>query len=163
MIGGNAAHVLICSSDKKKILLTQRRDIPMWVMPGGHVQKGESYKSAAIREVKEETGLNIKINHLAVRYFDSQRNISKYLYTGSVLSGKIKTSKETKKVQWFDFQNLPMLMTLYERNRIQLAHSFNGKLIKKTLYFNKKEELKFQLKNPIRFFVFLIYSLKKRA
>lgn len=161
MIGGNAAHVLIYSKDKKKILLTQRRDIPMWVMPGGHVEKSETYETAAVREVKEETGLAIKITNLAAKYTNTK--ISKYVFIGLVTSGNIKTSKETKQVKWFELNDLPMLMTLYERERIQTARFFKGKMIEKELYFDKKRELVFQLKNPLRFFTFLFSSLKKSS
>lgn len=155
MFGGNAGHVLIYSSDKKKILLTQRSDIPMWVMPGGHVQKGETFERAAIREVKEETGFVIIITKQLAIFSDKKKNIEKHLFLGEVESGKIRTSKETVKVEWFDQNKLPMFMTQYERDRIELIHKFQGKIFHKPLYFNKKKELIFQLKNPIRFSVFL--------
>ena len=35
-----------------------------WTLPGGHVEKGESYESAAVREVQEETGLEVVVERL---------------------------------------------------------------------------------------------------
>lgn len=40
-----------------KILMGKRRDSGKWTLPGGHVEKGESYKEGARRELEEETGI----------------------------------------------------------------------------------------------------------
>ena len=32
-----------------------------WVLPGGHIEVGESLEECAVREIKEETGINIEI------------------------------------------------------------------------------------------------------
>ncbi len=52
---------IIFSDDKKKCLLIKRRDIPLWVLPGGGKEHNETLENAAIRETKEETNLNVKI------------------------------------------------------------------------------------------------------
>jgi 8-oxo-dGTP pyrophosphatase MutT (NUDIX family) len=41
-----------------KILLTQREDFETWILPSGGVEEGESLAQAAIRETKEEAGLD---------------------------------------------------------------------------------------------------------
>ena len=47
-----------------KILLTKREDFEVWCLPGGHVDAGESMAQAAIREAKEETGLDVELTKL---------------------------------------------------------------------------------------------------
>ncbi len=42
-----------------RILLTQREDFETWVLPSGRVEEGESLAQAAIREAKEETGIDV--------------------------------------------------------------------------------------------------------
>ena len=42
-----------------RILLVKREDFEIWSLPGGHVESGESVAQAAIREVREETGLRV--------------------------------------------------------------------------------------------------------
>lgn len=43
------------------ILLTKRLDVPVWVLPGGGIDEGETPEEACIREIKEETGLEAEI------------------------------------------------------------------------------------------------------
>lgn len=47
--------------DEGRLLLTKRRDVPLWVLPGGGIDLGETPELACIREVKEETGLDAVI------------------------------------------------------------------------------------------------------
>jgi ADP-ribose pyrophosphatase YjhB (NUDIX family) len=47
-----------------KILLTKREDFEIWCLPGGAVDEGESIVQAAIREAREETGLEVKLTRL---------------------------------------------------------------------------------------------------
>jgi 8-oxo-dGTP diphosphatase len=56
--------VSIVESADKRILLIKRRTVPFrgyWALPGGRVEAGESVQEATVREVKEETGLDIEI------------------------------------------------------------------------------------------------------
>lgn len=163
MLGGNASHVILFSDNNKRIILTKRRDIPMWVLPGGHLEENESFESAAIRECREETGLKIKLIKKIVVYKDQKTKIEKHIYTGKVISGKFLHSPEAKRIKWFVFGSLPYLMTQYERNRIQDAFSYKGITIKKPLIFNWKKELLFQLKNPVRFFIFLFSFIRNNT
>ncbi len=55
-----AAGGVIINKNTKKILILKRKN-GNWVLPKGHLEKEESPEEAAIREVKEETGLNVRI------------------------------------------------------------------------------------------------------
>ncbi len=51
-----------------KILLTKREDFETWILPSGGVEEGESLAQAAIRETKEETGLDVELTRLVGVY-----------------------------------------------------------------------------------------------
>jgi ADP-ribose pyrophosphatase YjhB (NUDIX family) len=53
---------VILTNDKGQVLLGKRKGshAPYWSIPGGHLELGESFEAAAIREVAEETGLAIQ-------------------------------------------------------------------------------------------------------
>lgn len=93
-----------------KIVLTRRRDIPVWVFPGGGIDDGETPEEAIIREVKEETGFDAVIEKKIARYSSTSSFIHPvYLYKLKVIR-KTQSSfddKEVKGVKAFDRGSLP--------------------------------------------------------
>jgi ADP-ribose pyrophosphatase YjhB (NUDIX family) len=61
-----AANVAIIEAGK--VLLMQREDLEVWCLPGGEVDPGESLAQAAIREAREETGLEVELLRLTGVY-----------------------------------------------------------------------------------------------
>jgi len=82
-----------------------------WVMPGGHVEYGETVERAIKREMKEEVGVTVKIKRLFGVYSDPKRD-PRY-HTASVVylltkgKGKIRLSKEASEFRYFSLNNLP--------------------------------------------------------
>lgn len=162
MLGRSAAHVAIFRrKQQKEILLIQRRDNFLWVMPGGHKEKGESFQQAAVREVFEETGYKIKDLQLVAVYQDHAKHIQKKVFWGTIDSGKTVLSNESQQISWFPLKNLPTPMTLYERSRIADAAYFNGRVTKRPLIIYPIQEFFHQLKRPHWLIVLLILALKQ--
>lgn len=66
-MAGIGAQVAIINDDEH-ILLILREDFEVWALPGGEVDAGESLAQAAIREAKEETGLDVRLTRLVGLY-----------------------------------------------------------------------------------------------
>ena len=97
--------VLCMLSDENGNILVQDRKDPSWpgiCFPGGHVEKGESFTEAAIREVREETGLTMENPRLCgVKQFQN-RNDARYVvffYKADRYHGNL-TSSDEGEVFW---------------------------------------------------------------
>ena len=99
--------------DGEKVLVQERvkSDWPGITFPGGHVERGESFTDAVIREVKEETGLTIfkpQLCGIKDWYDDKDFRYVVLLYKTKHYSGLLQSSDEGQ-VWWEDFKNLAHL------------------------------------------------------
>ncbi|WP_052339666.1 NUDIX hydrolase [Gorillibacterium massiliense] len=121
----HGSFTIILSESGDKFLLVKRRDFPFWDLPGGRKEKHESDIECAIREVKEETGLEIRILNKIGQYerpfyYDIQN-----LFFGEITGGElINTGPETAELRWFIPKKLPMLMV--PNRRMQINHFISG-------------------------------------
>ncbi|HXD12166.1 MAG TPA: NUDIX domain-containing protein [Anaerolineales bacterium] len=118
------------------ILLEKRCDCGWWGLPGGKVEPGESLVDAAVREVREETGLAVEVTHLIGVYSDPCGRIVTYPDNGDVvqlidvvvgarvLSGSLMRSQESEEVRFFPSSQLPEEIVPPARQPI--ADAFDG-------------------------------------
>lgn len=109
----------IIINDKNQILMQRRVDNDKWGLPGGCQEVGETFEDTVIREVKEETNLDVKkedLELLTVVSGNSRRRQypnGDIVYNNSVLyvirkySGEIKCDAESKVLKFFDTDKLP--------------------------------------------------------
>ena len=93
---------------KKRVLLCHRRDMDLWNLPGGGLNKNELPCEGVRREVKEETGLNVEIIQLSNVYFKPKEKEKVFCFICKIRSGKIRINEEADKIQYFEFKNLPL-------------------------------------------------------
>jgi len=151
---------VIFDEERKKVLLIQRRDVPVWVLPGGGIEPHETPENAVIREILEETGLRVKASRLVGTYFPINR-LAKIteLYECIPIGGTLALSKETKNVAFFSLQQLPSLIPPPYREWIEDAKTICSPIQKnltsvtyKTLFFSL-------LKHPVLVLRFLLARL----
>lgn len=110
---------VILDETRSNVLLHLRDDQPMWSMPGGPPDFGESFSTCITRETKEETGLNIEIVRLIGVYSDPEFWIFSYpdgnrahafaaAFECTVLSGELRPNMtDSLEVKWFPVDDLP--------------------------------------------------------
>jgi 8-oxo-dGTP pyrophosphatase MutT (NUDIX family) len=106
----DGAMAFVFDKPKKKILLVKRRDVQIWVIPGGGIEDGETPEEAAVREVKEENGYEIEIVRKIAEYSWKGNGRKSYLYEGRVIGGKATLSNESKAVEFYEMTRLPELL-----------------------------------------------------
>lgn len=99
---------IIISPDRKKILMIMRRDVPVWVLPGGGIESNETPEQATIRELEEETGFTVSITKKIAEYTPLNR-LTRYthFYECAIEGGAPQTGLETRAIEFFDIDDLP--------------------------------------------------------
>ncbi len=103
-----AIYGIVFSKDRKEIVLVQRRDLPVWVLPGGGLDVGETPEEGVIREVEEETGLQVAIVRKIAEYLPVNKMTQRtHFFECCAIGGMLSTNPEAKKVAFFPLENLP--------------------------------------------------------
>jgi ADP-ribose pyrophosphatase YjhB (NUDIX family) len=114
--------VNIAIMERDRILLTKREDFAVWCLPGGAVESGESLAQAAIREAREETGLEVRLIGLVGTY--SRPNwraggAHEVLFAAERIGGELLTATaETTEARWSGLRELPKPMFAWHYQRI---------------------------------------------
>lgn len=107
--------VLCLITDGDRMLLQNRvnKDWQGYTLPGGHVEPGESFVDAVVREMKEETGLDIKNPRLVgVKQFPiKEGRYVVFLFKTTDYSGTVVSSDEGQ-MEWVECSRLPEINTV---------------------------------------------------
>ena len=111
----NCAGALIIRNDK--ILFQRRTDNGKWGLIGGLVEMNETYAQAAVREAREETGLEVKLtgflgifhNHDMVWANGDAAHVISAMYTAEVVSGEPRIDEESFELRFCGKDEVPPL------------------------------------------------------
>jgi 8-oxo-dGTP pyrophosphatase MutT (NUDIX family) len=117
-----------------RLLLQQRSDGGQWGLPGGSVEIGESVHDAVIREVREETGLQVTVLRLVGVYSEPALQVVRYpdgnvwhyvnvCFECTVRGGELTTCDETLALRYVSPARLPATMLPNHRVRIRDART----------------------------------------
>lgn len=106
----------IIKNDNDEILIVKRHpksrtDPEMWELPGGKVESGEFFVDALVREIKEETNLNVKVGDFceAVQNdYMHKRTVQIMMYLEDI-QGEVKISDEHIDWMWASLEKIKSL------------------------------------------------------
>lgn len=125
-----AAGVII--EKKGQIVLVRRKYNPYkgdWCLPAGFIEYGEAPEHCAVREVKEETNLEIKLTGLFKVYSgsdDPRTRAILIVYLGEILSGEPKPGDDASEVRFFPVDNIPQNIA-FQSHRQALKDYFSAR------------------------------------
>lgn len=105
-------------NEKGEVLLQRRGDTNKWGFPGGAIELGETPEMAAIREAKEETGLDVEVGKIIGIYTDCNMEYASgdkaqsivIAYELKVVGGELFCDREeTLELKYFPLDNMPEL------------------------------------------------------
>ncbi|GAC56025.1 putative hydrolase [Gordonia hirsuta DSM 44140 = NBRC 16056] len=120
-----AASAVIVDTDGR-VLLIKRGHEPQkgkWSVPGGRVEAGETPGQAAVREVAEETGLQVVVGEqlwTATVPFEDERLYEVHDFAATVLGGELHSGDDADDARWVapaELDTLPLATGLRERLR----------------------------------------------
>jgi 8-oxo-dGTP pyrophosphatase MutT (NUDIX family) len=119
------------ANERGEILMQRRADNGLWALPGGAMDLGESIGETAVREVREETGLDVEIDGIVGVYTDP-RHIIEYsdgevrqqfniCFSARLRGGTVRVSDESTEVAWISPESLETL-PIHDTTRLRLRH-----------------------------------------
>lgn len=130
-----AASAVVIDHDGR-IVLQRRRDNEMWALPGGVMELGESVADCAVRETREETGLDVEVTGIVGVYSDPKhvfayddgevRQEFSICVLARVRGGTIQVSDESHEVHAFhpeQIETLPMVPSI----RLRISDYLSGR------------------------------------
>ncbi|MGA5294681.1 NUDIX domain-containing protein [Streptomyces koyangensis] len=126
----------VVTDDQGRILLQRRADSGLWALPGGGMELSDTLPGTAVREVKEETGLDVEITGLVGTYTDPRHVIAyadgevrrqfNVCFRARLVGGTLAVSDESLALRWVDPADLGSL-DMHPTQRLRLSHFLEGR------------------------------------
>ncbi|ADU32320.1 NUDIX hydrolase [Evansella cellulosilytica] len=100
--------------NKHHKILLKKDPVRGWELPGGMVEENEPIKNAVVREVKEETGIDIDIVSFCGVSQELRKNICNMWWLGEPVSGELQTSVESVEVGFFSIEEALNMIVIKE-------------------------------------------------
>lgn len=119
----DVAYVLLYDDKNRRILMVKNKgksSSSFYTLPGGAVENGETLEQAAIREVKEETGLEVSvtgINSVSEAFLEERgHHVIFFTFIGRITGGKqqILLPEEIEEITWMDAESAAQYLHLSE-------------------------------------------------
>jgi len=141
---------IVFNNDRNAVLLLKRRDVPMWVFPGGGIEEEESPEKAIVREVFEETGLTVGNLRKFGEYWPISHLASyTYAFQCKDIQGNLVNSDESCEVKFFPIEKLPSDFFHIHREWLEDCLTNSSELIKRQINVTYWRLFLYFLRHPI--------------
>lgn len=129
-----AVYGVVFNAQRTEVLLIQRRDIPVWVLPGGGRERGETAEAGALREMQEESGFEVVSVRKVAEYLPVNKLTQlSHLFECRIVGGEAQVGPETKAVRFFPLNALPKLLPPPYESWIQDAAKNHPQVLRKKI------------------------------
>ncbi len=111
--------------DDFNFILIKRKNNPYkdyWALPGGFVEYGESVETAAVREAKEETNIDVELKGLVNVYSNPDRDPRRHTVTVAYIAkgdmSNMKAESDAKEIGIFSFEKLDEINIAFDHGKI---------------------------------------------
>ncbi len=115
------AAVVLVAIDGKLVLVrrAEEPEIGAWAFPAGYVDRGEAVEDAAVREVREETGLEVEITRLLGLYSRAGDPVVLAAYSAEVVGGALEAGDDVSDVALYEPDALPPLPFFHDASILE--------------------------------------------
>ncbi|PSJ27490.1 DNA mismatch repair protein MutT [Streptosporangium nondiastaticum] len=121
----------VVTDGEGRILMQRRADSGLWALPGGGMEMGESLAGAVVREVREETGLDVEVTGLVGTYTDPRHVIAysdgevrrqfNICFTARIVGGTLAMSDESTELRFVPVDGIRSL-DMHHTQRMRVQH-----------------------------------------
>jgi ADP-ribose pyrophosphatase len=122
----------IITAPDSRLVLVRRAIEPgygLWVFPGGFVDRGEELPKAAIREAREESGLDVRLDGLVNIYSYPDAAVIIVVYAATAISGELCADDECLEARLFTREELPWEQLAFRSTREALQDYLDGRRV----------------------------------
>ncbi|MFJ9966470.1 NUDIX domain-containing protein [Streptomyces avermitilis] len=120
--------------DTGRLLLIHKTDNDLWALPGGGHDIGERIGDTVVREVSEETGIDVEVDSIVGLYTDPEHVLAyddgevrqqfSICFRAHAVGGTLRTSSESKEVRWVNLADLDGL-DIHPSMRLRIRHGLD--------------------------------------
>ncbi len=117
-----------------RVLLIHKTDHDLWALPGGGHDIGERIADTVVREVREETGIDVEVENIVGLYTDPNhvmayddgevRQQFSICFHARPVGGQVRTSSESKEVRWVEPKDVDTL-NIHPSMRLRIDHGLD--------------------------------------
>ncbi|PXY20762.1 NUDIX domain-containing protein [Prauserella muralis] len=126
----------IVRNDAGELLMIERTDNGLWAVPGGAQDIGERLTDTVVREVREETGIDVEVTGLSGLYTDPRHVIAyddgevrqefSVCFHARPIGGQARTSTESRQVHWVPPDTIDSL-NIHPSMRLRIQHGLQNR------------------------------------